>query len=292
MPQISIVVPVFNSSAYLGRCLDSLATQAHRDVEVIAVDDGSEDDSWAIIEKFAGRDARFSRSLRTTHRGLGPARNRGLEIAHGEFVAFVDSDDYIDPDYCAAPCALACARDADLVCFGSWWEYPDHKVLHRPTVRVGMTPRQALLHMTPMVCEKLYRRQFLQSRRLDFPAIFHEDEVFTPMVMACAPRIALLDRPLYHYVRREGSICGLGVNPNSADVLQAFRLLIDHSRAWPQFRHELEFHAVRILSWTAFRWQSCSEDWSIRCRREAARLLGSIVHPGSDNPYLRPRTRP
>lgn len=256
------------------------------DFEVIAVDDGSDDNSWAIIENFARRDARFSRSFRTPHCGLGPARNRGLKIASGEFVAFVDSDDYVDPEYCGAPYALACAGEVDLICFGSWWVYPDHQERHHPTYRVGMTPQEALLGMTPMVWDKLYRRHFLQSRQLSFPAIYHEDEVFTPLLMAHAPGIAVLDRPLYHYGKREGSISGLRINPNSADVLQAFQLVIDQSRALPEFRHELEFYAVRFLRWSASRWETCEEDWFIDCRSRAALLLDAIDHPGSDNPYL------
>ena len=286
MPRISIIVPVFNSSAFLDRCLDSLAAMTIRDFEVIAVDDGSYDDSWEIIEKFIQRDSRFSKSFRTRNSGLGPARNQGLEIADGEFVAFVDSDDYVDPDYCAAPYIIASAQNADLVCFGSWWEYPDHRECHRPTFRVGMTPQEALLCMTPMVWDKLYRRHFLQSRQLSFYAIFHEDEVFTPLLMAHAPSIAVLHRPLYHYVRREGSISGLRVNPKSADVLRAFQLVIDQSHALPEFRHELEFHAIHFLRWSASNWETCNEDWSIDCRNKAALLLSALDHPGSDNPYL------
>ena len=287
MPKISIVVPVYNSSAFLRRCLDSLAVMIFHDFEVIAVDDGSRDDSWSIIEGFARCDPRFSRSFRTPHCGLGPARNRGLEIARGEFVAFVDSDDYVDPEYCGAPVALAREREADLVCFGSWWVYPDERQeLHPPTCEEGMPPREALLSVTSTVWDKLYRRDFLQSRHLGFPAIHHEDEVFTPLLMAHAPRIAMLRQTLYYYVRREDSISGLGANPRSADVLQAFRLVIDQSLSLPEFRYELEFYAVRFLTWSVARWATCEEDWSVDCQRKAKLLLEVIDHASLDNPYL------
>jgi glycosyltransferase EpsH len=286
MPRISIIVPVYNASAFLDRCLKSLAAMTIQDFEVIAVDDGSEDDSWAIIEKMARSDVRFSRSFRAPHGGLGPARNRGLELASGEFVAFVDSDDYVDPDYARTPYALACAEDADLVCFGSWWEYPDRLEEHPPTYRTGMTPQAALLAVTPTVWDKLYRRQFLESRQLRFPAICHEDEVFTPLLMAHAPVVAVLPSLLYHYVRRESSITGLEVNPNSAEVLQAFQIVLDKSRALPEFRHELEFYAVRFLRWSASRWAARGEPWAVACHGSAQRLLGAIDHPEADNPYL------
>ena len=287
MPKVSIVVPVYNASAYLDRCFHSLAAMTFPDFEVIAIDDGSDDGSWSIIEDFARRDPRFSRSIQAPHRGLGPARNLGLEMARGEFVAFVDSDDHVDPDYCGAPYALAREREADVVCFGSWWVYPERRELHLPACREDMTPRQALLGMTPTVWEKLYRLDFLRSRRLDFPAIYHEDEVFMPLLMAHAPRIAVLKRPLYYYVKHEGSVSGLGVNPKSADVLQAFQMVIDQSRALPGFRFELEFYATRFLAWSASSWAACEEDWAIDCRRRAKVLLDAIDHPGTDNPYLK-----
>ncbi len=286
MPRISIIVPVYNTAPFLNRCFNSLAAMTFHDFEVIAVDDGSDDDSWTIIQKFAQHDPRYSRSFRTLHSGLGPARNRGLEAARGEFVAFVDSDDYVDPEYCGAPYALACKQKADLVCFGSWWVYPDHQERHHPACRTGMTPHEAILGMTPSVWDKLYRRHFLQSRQLNFPAIYHEDEVFTPILMAHAPNVAVLDHPLYYYVKRNGGISGLRVNPNSIDVLKAFRLVIDQSRSFPEFRYELEFYAFRFLSYSFSCWKSCEENWSIDCVSQATLLLNSLDRPESDNPYL------
>jgi len=286
MPDISIVVPVHNSAPFLDGCLGSLAAMAFDRFEVIAVDDGSEDDSWVIIEEFARRDPRFARSFRAACGGPGPTRNRGLEIARGDYVAFVDSDDSVDPDYCCAPYALACEQRADLVLFGSWWLYPDHRELHLPDCRADMTPQELLLHTSPVVWEKLYRRTFLQSRNLTFPAIHHEDEAFTPVLMAHAPRIAVLDRPLYSYFKRDGSITGLKVNPKSADLLQASRILIEQSLTLPMFRPELEYYAFRVLRWMASRWRESGEDWARACLQEAEHLLGTIDHPGTDNPYL------
>lgn len=286
MPNISIVVPVYNSARFLEACLESLAAMAFEAFEVIAVDDGSEDDSWSIIERFARRDPRFSRSCRAPHAGLGPARNRGLDLAMGEFVAFVDSDDQVDPDYCGAPYALACAQGADVVMFGSRWIYPDRQEIHLPSCDTGMSPQEVLLNATPMVWEKLYRRAFLQRWNLRFPAIWHEDEVFTPVLMAHAPRIAILPRPLYIYNKREGSISGLRINANSRDVLQGFQMVIEQSRRLPSFRNELEFYAVRFLRWTASCWRSCGEAWAADSLHQAEGLLREIDHPESTNPYL------
>ena len=95
MSLISVIVPVYNVENYLERCLDSILGQTFRDLEVILVDDGSEDRSGEICRSYARKDARI-RYVRQENGGLGRARNRGIQMAEGEFILFVDSDDYID----------------------------------------------------------------------------------------------------------------------------------------------------------------------------------------------------
>ena len=107
-----------------------------------------------------------------------------------------------------------------------------------------------------------------------------------PLLMAHSPRIAILLRPLYYYVRRQGSITSLETNPKSVDVLQAFLIVIARSRALPAFRHELEFQAVRFLTWSAEQWAACDENWSLDCQRRARVLLDAVDRPDSSNPYL------
>ena len=96
-PDISVIVPVYNAAPYLRQCLDSILSQKVASLEVITVDDGSTDGSWDICREYEGRDPRL-RALRIPHAGSFPARNRGLDEARGEFLAFVDADDYLEPD--------------------------------------------------------------------------------------------------------------------------------------------------------------------------------------------------
>src|SRR3954469_3268168 len=97
MPRVSVVVPIYNVEAYLRECLESLADQTFEDLEVIMVDDGSTDGSAAIAEAFAARDARFI-LITQANGGLSAARNTGIDVATGEFLAFVDSDDVVAPN--------------------------------------------------------------------------------------------------------------------------------------------------------------------------------------------------
>lgn len=105
-PLISVVVPVYNVEKYLPKCLDSLLAQTWQELEIIVVDDGSPDNSWDIMQEYARRDSRV-RLIRQKNGGLSAARNAGVEAARGEWIGFLDSDDYVAPEmyerlYCAA----------------------------------------------------------------------------------------------------------------------------------------------------------------------------------------------
>ena len=97
-PSLSIVVPVYNTEKYLKQCVDSLTSQTLNEIEIILVDDGSTDGSGAICDEYAAKDSRI-KVIHKENGGLGFARNSGLEMAQGEFVGFVDSDDWVDLDF-------------------------------------------------------------------------------------------------------------------------------------------------------------------------------------------------
>ena len=97
MVKVSVIVPVYNGEKYLTQCLDSIINQTLEDIEIISINDGSEDNSLSILERYASMDNRI-KIISTENRGLGAARNSGLELATGEYVAFVDADDWIDKE--------------------------------------------------------------------------------------------------------------------------------------------------------------------------------------------------
>ena len=111
-PIVSIIIPVYNADRYLSRCLDSVITQTFKDIEIIAIDDGSTDESINVLESYAIKDGRI-KIRRTENRGVYYARKTGLSMACGKYVAFVDSDDYVEPDY--IECMYSEIGDADLV---------------------------------------------------------------------------------------------------------------------------------------------------------------------------------
>lgn len=116
--KVSVIVPVYNVEKYLGRCLDSLCRQSLRDIEIILVDDASSDRSGEICEEYAGKDARFTVVHHSENKGVSAVRNTGIVHASGEYLMFVDSDDYVHEDFCRLPYECAVMTHADLVMFG------------------------------------------------------------------------------------------------------------------------------------------------------------------------------
>ena len=127
MPKISIVIPVYNVEKYLEKCLDSVEKQTLSDIEVIIVDDGSPDESFKIYEKYVERDPRF-KALRKENGGVSRARNTGMELATGEYMLFIDSDDWMEEDACEILYNEAVAKRADMVIADTYMYFEDgHK---------------------------------------------------------------------------------------------------------------------------------------------------------------------
>lgn len=218
MMKLSVIIPVYNAERYLRRCLDSVLAQTLRDIEIICIDDGSTDGSVAILAEYAAKDVRI-RVLRQENRGQGVARNRGLAVAHGEYVYFMDADDEL-----AALNALEQVVDTmallslDLALFDAETRYDagcehlkgqirsESYVRHRDygNLRNG---GQMLADMcrhndwTASPPLAMFRRDMLESSGITFPeGIIYEDNIFMLRVFLAAKRV--VHRPWRLYVRR------------------------------------------------------------------------------------------
>ena len=116
-PLITIVVPIYKVEKYLGRCIDSLIAQTYPNIEIILADDGSPDRCGAICDEYAQKDSRI-KVIHQENKGVAAARNAALDIAQGEYIMFVDSDDYVEPTFCEIPLKTAQQQNADMVIFG------------------------------------------------------------------------------------------------------------------------------------------------------------------------------
>lgn len=220
---ISVIIPVYNTEAYLRRCLDSVTGQTYRDLEIILVDNGSTDGSGAICDEYAAKDSRVQ-VIHKENGGPSSSRNTGLAAAGGEFISFVDSDDMISPVFMESlllPGAdvTQCGYTSDLKQLKV-----DRKLVFESMDGFEMSEKlctEGLLANT-VVWSKLWRRECFDGIRFPEGRIY-EDEFVTWKTFWRTNRVARTSAPLYYYRRRAGSLMNSGEAAHSIDSVDALR---------------------------------------------------------------------
>lgn len=217
---VSIILPCYNVAPYLDECLESVVRQTWEALEIICVNDGSTDNTLAMLHGWAEKDARI-RVIDRENGGLSAARNTGMEAAQGEYIGFVDPDDYVDISMYARLLAEARAHDAEVTACGyTGFSDGDGTVLeewsHSPVCGVEEKARASMFHedavwkkMDVVAWNKLYKREFLESLGFRFEPSFRggEDDVFWLMALPHSSRLAVIPDQLYFYRRkRAGSL--------------------------------------------------------------------------------------
>ncbi|MCD8248285.1 MAG: glycosyltransferase [Lachnospiraceae bacterium] len=215
-PLISVIVPVYQVEAWLSRCLDSLLVQTYENMEIILVDDGSHDSCPAICDAYADRDNRVH-VIHQENRGLSGARNSGIDAATGAYIAFVDSDDYVAPDFIEtlyeliqkSGCAIGQCRFARVRGEALRSEPNDAYRMFRGECLMEQLygPEEDATYFV-VAWNKLYRRELFTETGIRYPAgRIHEDEATTYRLFHEAGKLAYLDRALYGYfTENAGSI--------------------------------------------------------------------------------------
>jgi len=243
-PQVAVIVPFHNVVTYLSRCVDSLVSQTIP-VEIILVDDGSTDASGAIADWYASQYG-FIRVLHQLNRGQGSARNAGLAASEAPFVAFVDSDDYVDPGYAEKLLTAIRRTQADIaVCAyttitrnGLRWRALTPRVL--PSALTGAKALRLSIRdvsIKSYTWNKLFRRTLFTDRGIVFPDIMFEDMATMPRLFSRARRVAMVKCPLYTYCRRSGSLMCMFTPKRIADNITALAMVRDYLIESGQFFH-------------------------------------------------------
>jgi len=213
-PLVSIIVPALDVGKLLPRCLESLLGQTHRPIEIIVVDDGSKDDTGAVMDQYAARHPEIH-TITQRHRGLGPARNAALSIAHGSYVSMIDADDWVEPDFIADMLQIMASTGADVVVAGFRFDTLGLSVpfpfLPRPGVMTGPEAARMSLHLSrfpSFAWNKFYRRDLFHPDDPPFPSIYYEDLATTPRVLMRAGKVVVTHKAYYHYCLRSDSITG------------------------------------------------------------------------------------
>ncbi|MBC5995845.1 glycosyltransferase [Romboutsia ilealis] len=227
---ISVVVPVYNVEKYIRECILSLLKQTLKNIEIIVVNDGSTDRSIENIQDLVEKHKNI-KIINKKNGGLSSARNEGLKHAKGEYVAFIDSDDYIKDDFLEMLYNEGKKYDLDIV-FSSYSKlYEDGNIIpvnrnHKLLTEDAMSGKEFLINQIKLndykmeVCDDIYRRDFLINEHISFNEnILFEDEDFTLLVLLKAKRVKLVDACDYIYRQRENSITHCEVNDRHIDSL-------------------------------------------------------------------------
>lgn len=232
-PLISVIVPVYKVEAYLDRCIQSITGQTYTNLEIILVDDGSPDHSGAICDEWAARDSRI-RVLHQKNRGGGAARNAALDIARGQRIGFVDSDDYIAPDMYAYLSSLL-EVGADIAECGYVETQGDQAEFGGESAVTAYTPEDAMREhlrdrfFRQLIWNKLYRRETIGEIR--FPeGTKIDDEYFTYRVLGNASRLVRSEKICYAYRQQSGSVMHQGFSARKLEGLEAKRQRLAYLR--------------------------------------------------------------
>ncbi len=225
---ISVIIPVYNVEPYLEKCVESVLAQTYEDLEVILVDDGSPDGCPALCDAFARRDSRV-RVIHKENGGQGSARNRGLDIARGAYIGFVDSDDYIAPDMYEKLYTALTDTGADIsICDLVFVDADGNRTFDLPPMRAGTLTREQMYERLEtvekgryvVVCTRLCRRELFEGLRFEEGKGFEDEFLVLPLYRRCS-RVALIADVLYYYLQRQGSTMNRPVTIRHLEAVQA-----------------------------------------------------------------------
>ena len=251
MKKISVIVPVFNTEKYIEKCLDSIISQKLEEIEIIVIDDGSTDGSGEICDSYCSQDSRV-KVVHKLNEGLSCARNDGIRISTGQYILFVDSDDWIDPDLCSETYNIANQHNADIVLFShKRVNDVDSRVrLVRTKLKSGqLNIEQAIYYsvcVTNGVWTGLYRRGLFDE--VKFPqGKYFEDVATSHRLLFSASRVFLVNKYYYnHRVGRSGSITTNPKTKNHPDLQEMHIRKINDLISWG-FKDYAVLYALLVM---------------------------------------------
>lgn len=265
MPKVSVIVPIYNVEKYLEKCINSLLSQTLEDIQIILVNDGSKDNSGNIAKECEKNNKNRIIYVEKENGGLSDARNYGLKYATGDFIAFLDSDDYIEKNAYEKMYNKAIEENADYVECDFLWEFPN-KI--RVDKQYPYKNKKEMLSFVRVVAwNKLIKRQLIIDNNLEFPkGLRYEDVEFTYKLIPFINKFAYVDKPFIHYVQREGSIANVQ-NERTAEIFNVLDNVIEFykkNNIYEEYRNELEYNYARYLLCSSLKRMCKIKDKTIR----------------------------
>ncbi len=255
--KISIIMPVYNVERYLPACLDSIINQTLEGIEIVVVNDGTKDNSLSILEEYQKRYPDRMKVFSTENRGVSHARNYGLKRASGEYILFVDSDDFIEPDMCEKLYEKAMKDNNDIVICGRYNVYEREHIGEQKKEITGtflinrnfklQENKYELAHISPFPWDKLFRRSILDG--LEFPENMRFEDLVLVFEACCkANSIGVVEEPLYNYRRTTQGGFLNSFSEQTLDIVKAFQLVFDFMKKhgyMEVYYDELEYICTR-----------------------------------------------
>ncbi len=290
MIKVSVIVPVYNVEAYLSKCLETLVNQTLQEIEIIVVNDGTKDNSQAVIDSFVSKYNNVI-SLIKENGGLSDARNYGMQHARGEYIGFVDSDDYTDTDMYEILYRKAKEREYDVVECNLHHVYEDGSI----DTEIGehiIESKELLMRGRSVVWNKIYRRDWLEQTRVTFPkGYIYEDVEFFGKLVPHIRSYAYVEQASIYYVQRSNSINNKQTRKTMQiiDILEHIRSYYHDIHVYDEYKEALEYLYARILLCSSFARMCRIPDK--RERTEALKsnwmALTDNFPKWHDNPYIR-----
>lgn len=288
---VSVIVPIYKVEQYIRQCVESIIKQTYHKLEIILVDDGSPDNCGTICDGYAKKDERIQ-VIHQKNGGLSAARNAGLDIAKGDYIFFVDSDDWISNDTIQKMLAKYEETNADLVlcdiCPFYEADYSGVKKQASPLKSEVLDQKELIERLMQeaawyycVVWNKLYPRTLLDGIR--FPLDFiHEDEAIAHRIFERCQTIAVIAEPMYYYRQTNGGIMASGVTIKSTDVLTAIadRLSCARDNLWKSYESQMvQYYEGKFWQWYhLFYDEKENEKYIKRMERSLKKALPSILH--------------
>lgn len=257
MPKVSVIIPVYNTGKYLKRCLESICNQTLESIEIICINDCSTDDSFDILLDYSKKDNRIKLINLTHNKGVAAARNIGIEKSSGEYIGFVDSDDYISLDFYDKLYKKATDYEAD-VAKGNIYNCDNHGQHPTLTSFYNMNDkiRNNKIYFYYGFTSAIYKREFIVSHNIKFPEnISHfEDPFFSIQVAIYSNFVAFDDSSSYFYVKHESSACASSKTLNKAvdftkSVMSIFDIINNVAISKKEFFIILSFLYEQVEPW-------------------------------------------
>lgn len=258
--KLSVVIPVFNSEKTLERCLKSILNQTYSDWEVIAIDDGSTDESYSILTNYNLKDQRF-KILKQSNHGPGFTRNKGIEMSTGDYIIFVDSDDYIDNVYFERVVNEATSNDSDVIFIDVILEDINGSIIRKEIMSKykNSTKDRIIRHqMTGKLpwggCRKIVKSKIIKENNIKYSDdIVGEEALFSFKVINNAKKISFIEEAYYHYVHYPNSQSTKGDNDPWGAVCKNIKIYLEENGLIECYRTTINSFAFTSLIVSIYR---------------------------------------